>query len=83
MVFAGQTVGIKQTDEHIRRVTFIHYDVEYLATKPADWSAGKTVRSKSVTYVFGINCYPCVRNGPWPSGAQGRTAPFAVNLLIY
>jgi putative transposase len=28
-VFAGQTVGIKQTDEHIWLVSFMHYDLGY------------------------------------------------------
>ena len=28
-VFAGQTVGVKQTAEHIRLVTFMDYDLEF------------------------------------------------------
>jgi len=28
-VFAGRTVGIKQTDEHIWLVSFMHYDLGY------------------------------------------------------
>jgi hypothetical protein len=34
-------------------------------------TAAKTIRSKSVTYVSGINCYPCVRNGPALTGGAG------------
>jgi putative transposase len=28
-VFAGQTVGVKQTDDHIWLVTFMEYDLGY------------------------------------------------------
>jgi hypothetical protein len=28
-VFGGQTVGVKQVDEHIWLVTFVHYDLGY------------------------------------------------------
>src|SRR4030095_15341499 len=33
----------------------------------------QSVRPESVTYVLGMNCHPCVRNGPLKVGAPGRT----------
>ncbi len=64
VVFAGQSVGIKQVSEHIWLVTFMDDDLGYfdretcrLRTDP------QPLRTKSVTHVSGINRNPCVRNG--------------------
>ncbi len=65
VVFAGQNVGIKEVSEKIWLVTFMQYDLGFF-----DHEAGRArmhrepVRPKSVTYVSGINRYPCDRNGP-------------------
>ena len=63
--FAGQTVGIKQADEHIWLVSFMQYDLGYFDDETCRLeSLQKPLRSKSVTCVSGINRYPCVWNGP-------------------
>src|SRR5207302_459713 len=42
----------------------------------------ESVRPKSVTYVSGINCYPCVRNGPaGVGGADGDRTRDLVNAV--
>ena len=44
----------------------------------------ESVRAESVTYVSGMNCYPCVRNGPNEVGSSGwiRTSNPPVNRAI-
>jgi hypothetical protein len=47
-VFAGQQVGIRQVDEHLWLVTFMHYDLGYLddetcRLEPIDNPFGPTV----------------------------------------
>ena len=41
-------------------------------TGSRDLSKGNTHKPESVTYVSGIICYPCVRNGPAPTRRVGR-----------
>lgn len=53
-VFAGQTVGIKRTDDHIWLVTFMDYDLGISTMRHADWNHFKT-RS-------GQKCYTCLQN---------------------
>jgi len=55
-VFAGQKVGVKQVDEHIWLVTFMHDDLGYFETRPAG--------SNRLIIPSVRNCYPCLRNGP-------------------
>jgi putative transposase len=55
-VFAGQMVGIKQVDEHIWLVSFMHYDLGYSTMRPADWSPSPTPSARK--------CYLCLRNNP-------------------
>jgi hypothetical protein len=40
--------------------------------------ASKPLRGKSVTYVSGITCNPCVRNGPEGVGGQGVRPLFEI-----
>jgi hypothetical protein len=63
---AGQAVGIKEVDDGIWLVSFMDYDLGYIDL------AEKTLQPlpnpfgpKSVTYVLGAICYPCVRTGPY------------------
>ena len=44
----------------------------------------ESVRAKSVTYVLGINCHPCVQNGHRENGSSGwiRTSNPPVNRLM-
>ena len=58
-VFAGQNVGVMQAAER-----------SWLVTTRTD---RQPARPESVTYVPGMNCHPCVRNGPWIRGAPGRS----------
>ena len=64
-VFAGQDVGIKEVKGKIWLVSFMEYDLGYF---DEDSRKVRTFAEpfwcKSVTYVFGINCHLCVRNGP-------------------
>ena len=58
-VFAGQTVGIKQTDDRIWLVSFVDYDLGYFDDETCRLeSPCKSLRTKSVTYVLGTFCFP-------------------------
>ena len=61
-VFAGQAVGIKEMHDDIWLVRFKDCDLSYfdLETRGAR-TARKSVRPKSVTYVLGMLCHPCLR----------------------
>jgi putative transposase len=64
MVFAGQAVGIKEVHDDIWLVSFMNYDLEYFdletrVFKPLENPFGP----KSVTYVLGTLCNPCLRAG--------------------
>jgi hypothetical protein len=49
-VFAGQKVGVKQVDEHIWLVTFMHYDLGYFDDE--------TCRREPIDNPFGPNLLP-------------------------
>ena len=49
-VFAGQRVGVKQVDEHIWLVTFMHYDLGYFDDE--------TCRLEPIENPFGPNLLP-------------------------
>ena len=70
-MLAGQRVGVKEVDDGIWIVSFMHYDLGYIdlehkTLQPLD------NRPKVVTYVLGTARHPCVRNGPLAFGAPGR-----------
>ena len=48
---------------HDRRVSFMDHDLGYF-----DLETRVLERPKSVTYVLGTLCHPCVRAGPFRSG---------------
>jgi putative transposase len=73
-VFAGQDVGVKQVSDRIWLVTFMDYDLGYFDDETCRLEPVENpIRAESVTYVPGMNCYPCDRNRPSRTGAPGRT----------
>ena len=69
-VFAGQNVGIKEVDEKIWLVSFMHYDLGFFDEDDAGRAGRQPLRRESVTHVSGIICNLCAREGPimkwWP-----------------
>ena len=63
-VFAGQRGGIKESDEGIWIVSFMHYDLGFIAT------GGQPVRHLGVTYVLGTTCHLCVQVVPAEWGGE-------------
>ena len=62
----GQMVGVRQVDDHIWLVTLMHYDLGYFHDEPCRLKPiDIPFRGQGVTHVSGMNCPPCVRNGPW------------------
>ena len=61
-VFAGQEVGVKQTEDHIWLVTFMDYDLGYFDDEICrlDRSIIRSVR----------NCYLCLRNRVLPMSPE-------------
>ena len=55
-VFAGQKVGVKQTDDHIWLVTFMDYDLGYFDDE--------TCRLEPIDNPFGSKLLPMLRNRP-------------------
>jgi hypothetical protein len=80
-VFAGQAVGIKEVHDDIWLVSFMDYDLGYfdLETRVLE-PLENPVRPKTVTYVLGTLCNPCVRAGPFESG--GREGIRTPGLLV-
>ena len=63
-VLAGQKLGIKEVDDGIWLVSFMHYDLGYFdleqeTLQPLD----NPERHEVVTHVSGTICYLCVRAG--------------------
>ncbi len=74
-VFAGQLVGIKQVEDRIWLVSFMHYDLGYFddetcRLEPIENPFGPTVLPMSPA---GINRYPCTRNRPQGVGGADET----------
>ena len=64
-VFAGQNVGVTQVGDRIWLVSFMQLRSRLFRRR--DLQAGtdrESLRSERVTYVSGMNCHLCVRNGP-------------------
>ena len=86
-VFAGQLVGVRQVDEHLWLVTFMHYDLGYFddetcRLEPIENPFGPN----RVTHVSGIIRHPCNRNGPLRIGARWwirTTDPRRVKAVLY
>ena len=69
---AGQRLGIKEVDDGIWLVSFMHYDLGYFDLEqktphPLDNPFGTPV----VTHVLGTFCYQCLRAGQNEIGRSG------------
>jgi hypothetical protein len=64
-VFAGQTVGIKQTDEHIWLVSFMYYDLGYFDDE--------TCRLEPLPNPFGPRLLPSA-DVPTPNAGEPRAS---------
>jgi hypothetical protein len=67
-VLAGQKLGIKEVDDGIWLVSFMHYDLGYFDLEQA--TPRQPVRHEVVTHVSGTICYLCVRAGQVSSGGE-------------
>ena len=81
-VFAGQKVGVTagQRPHLARHLHGLRFGVLRRRDVPARTDR-ESVRPESVTHVSGMNCYPCLRNGPVKAGGErgirtlGRVSP--------
>ena len=72
-VLAGQKLGIKEVDEGIWLVSFMHYDLGYFDLEQKTLQTPRQpVRHEVVTYVLGTFCYPCLRAGQGLIGSGRR-----------
>ena len=83
-MLAGQRVGIKEVDDGIWIVSFMHYDLGYIdleqkTLQPLDNPFGAEV----VTHVLGTFCYPCLRAGQPVRWRRERDPSFPRRSLIY
>ncbi len=70
---AGQAVGVKEVDQGIWLVRFMDYDLGYLDLEERTLQPLENpFRPKSVTYVLGTTCYPCLRSGHCVLWSGGR-----------
>ena len=84
-VFAGQKVGVKQVEEHVWLVTFMHYDLGYFddetcRLEPIDNPFGPSLLPMSPE----ITCYPSLRNRPkyfWSRRSDLNRGPADYELL--
>ncbi len=82
VVFAGQSVGIKQVSDEIWLVTFMDYDLGYSDSETCRLEPPTTFRAESVTYVSGANRNPRIRNGPFEAGSGGRIRTADTRIMI-
>jgi putative transposase len=61
-VFAGQTVGVKQTADHIWMVSFMDYDLGCFDDE--------TCRLEPIEDPFARDCHPCLRNEALPMSPE-------------
>ena len=64
--FAGHLVGIREVDNQVRLVSFMEYDLGFFDKEQDRVEPGPNpfAPDKVLTYVSGISCKPCDRNGP-------------------
>ena len=70
-VLAGQKLGLKEVDDGIWLVTFMHYDLGYIDLEQDPATPRQPVRHEVVTHVLGTERYPCLRAGQCEIGAPG------------
>ncbi len=86
-VLAGQMLGIKEVEDGIWLVSFLHYDLRYIdleqrTLQPIDLPIGMRVSP----FVLGTNCHPCLRAGHEIFGDPDRIRtcdPQIRNLMLY
>jgi hypothetical protein len=61
-VMAGQKLGIKEVDEAIWLVSFMHYGIHRSGAENLA-NHRQPVRLEVVTHVLGTFCHPCLRAG--------------------
>jgi len=62
-VLASQRLGIKEVDDGIWLVSFMHYDLGYFEPEQNLAIPRQPVRHEVATHVLGTFCYLCVRAG--------------------
>jgi putative transposase len=62
-VFAGQRVGVKEIEEKIWLVSFMQYNLGSFDRESGRIECAPNPFGAKVTYVSGINRYPCARYG--------------------
>ena len=70
---AGQKLGIKEVDDGIWLVSFMHYNLGYIDLEEKTWSPLKIPSAKSVTLVSDTFCYRCLEAGQSMNGSPGRS----------
>ena len=81
-VFAGELVGIREVEDRIWLVSFLHDDLGYFDHEEGRMEPGPNpFRGKSVNYVPGIDCKPCLQNGPVLLGGEGVRHVRATSVL--
>jgi integrase-like protein len=85
-----QALGMKVPAELYTRsafwlVTFMRYDLGYFDDEMCrPRTHRESVQPETVTYVLGMNCYPCVQKGPKRIGSSGwiRTATLRLTASV-
>jgi hypothetical protein len=72
---AGQAVGIKEVDDGIWLVSFMHYDLGYV-----DWEKKTLLPLENL---FGPNVLPIVRSGHGSFGSSGRIRTYNPSVNSY
>ena len=83
-VLAGQRLGIKEVDDGIWLVSFMHYDLGYIDLEQRTLQPSTTRSARDVTHVLGTKCYLCLRavqSGRWRRGSPTNYCPQAFKLV--
>ncbi len=90
VVLAGQKLGIKEVDDGIWLVSFMHYDLDTStwSRKPCNPSTTRSARGchPCLRYVLSPVCPVWTRSGQWESGAARGTRtpdPVITNDVLY
>ena len=70
-MLASQRLGIKEVDDGIWLVSFMHYDLGYFEPEQNLAIPRQPVRHEVATHVLGTFCYLCVRAGQFLDWRKG------------